>query len=89
MTYVCEAIKKARHKISFTLMGIYVASFPGHFLRGRKKGPGIICSRMREIPRELGYAWIVSVYLLVVFRYIPAYVQRMMAESDVGGCCCL
>ena len=28
------------------------ASFPGHFLRGRKKGPGIICSRMREIPRN-------------------------------------
>ena len=59
-------------------------SFPGHFLRGRKKGPGIICSRMREIPRkswELGYAWIFSVYLLVVFRYIPAYVQRMMAAA--------
>ena len=42
------------------------------FLRGRKKGPGIICSRMREIPRkswELGYAWIFSVYV---------------AESDVA-----
>ena len=29
---------------------------------------------------ELGYAWIFSVYLLVVFRYIPAYVQRTLTE---------
>ena len=29
--------------------GGWLASFPGHFLRGR---PGIICSRMREIPRN-------------------------------------
>ena len=50
---------------------------------GEEKGPGIICLRMREIPWELDYAWIFSVYLLVVFRYIPAYVQRMMAV------CCL
>ena len=29
---------------------------------------GILCSRMREIPWEFGYAWIFSVYLMVVFR---------------------
>ena len=68
----------------------HLASFPGHFLRGRKKRPGIICSRMHEIPRkswELGYACIFSVYLIVVFRYIPGYVQRMMAEYSAlrGG----
>ena len=83
VTYIhaCANIDERRPKNNFA-PGIY------HFLRGRKKGPGIICSRMREIPRKV-YAWIFSVYLLVVFRYIPAYVQRMMAESDVCGCCCL
>ena len=35
--------------------------------------------------RDSGYAWIFSVYLIAVFRYIPAYLQR----SDVCGCCCL
>ena len=31
-----------------------LASFPGHFLRGRKKRPGTICSRMRLDPQNLG-----------------------------------
>ena len=54
----------------------YLALFLGHFFAGEEKVPCIICSHMREIPRkswELGYAWIFSVYLLVVFRYLPAY----------------
>ena len=71
--------ESAQPRIAFRVWG-----YP-FFCGGGEK----ICSRMREIPRELGYAWIFSVYLLVVFRYIPAYVQRMMAESDVCGCCCL
>ena len=32
---------------------IPLASFPGHFLRGRKKRPGTICSRMRTIFRKI------------------------------------
>ena len=42
----------------------------------------------RDSQEKLGIR-IFSVYFLVVFRYIPAYVQRMMAESDVCGCCCV
>ena len=30
-----------------------IASYPGHFLRGRKKRPGAICWRMRNIFRKI------------------------------------
>ena len=59
------------------------------FCEGGKKRSGIICSRLCELPWELEYAWIFSMYFIVLFRYLPAYVQRMMAESDVCACCCL
>ena len=70
---------------------LYCTSAPSlvHFLRGRKKRCAI-CSRMREIPRkswEFGYAWIFSVYLIVVFRYISAYVQRMPTDKLARHVC--
>ena len=41
-----------------------LASFPGHFLRGRKKWPGTICSRMRLDPQNLVYFPLVSTVVL-------------------------
>ena len=58
------------------------AALLGHFCGGGKKGLVNLFAHARD---SLGYAWIFSVYLLVVFRYIPAYVQRMMAESDAAA----
>ena len=62
---------------------------PRPFFAGEEKRAWYNLFAHARDSQELGYAWIFSVYLLVVFRYIPAYVQRMMAESDVCECCCL
>ena len=55
-----------------------LASYPGHFLRGRKKRPGTICLRMRQITQNLGNSD-TRVYFqctsIVVFRCMSVYVH--------------
>ena len=48
---------------------------PRHFLRGRKNS-----SRIGEIPREFGYAWIFSVYLN---RSLPFYARICTTDDEL------
>ena len=73
-----------------------VASFPGHFLRGRKKRPGIHCWRMRTIFRKISVKYPVSrrmeyavrksqvVYEAHVYWFVYA---RVLECSRMAVCC--
>ena len=47
--HMCAARSLGHVCVPVSLTSIPLASFPGHFLRGRKKRPGIHCWRMRKL----------------------------------------
>ena len=51
---------------------VRLASYPGHFLRGRKKRPGTICLRMRKITQNLGNSdtRVLSVYFQCIYKQL-------------------
>ena len=61
---------------------VLLASFPGHFLRGRKKGPGIICSRMRarDSQEKLGIRIRMDIFR-VLARSLPLH-SRICTTDD-------
>ena len=72
------------------ISGTRVASYPGHFLRGRKKQPGTICWRMCQITKNLGNSD-THIYFqctsIVVFRCKSVYIH-VWGYIQWPGCVC-